>query len=337
MASAGTSGSAVSTVGSIEPGVLLPTTSTIATFAGRSLLTGSCTSPQFALVTTGDGGFLEYPVIGCSNLSPDCCPFDLRVGGQLSRLIGVQYGSGYSVYSSPIAGVTQCFTTPLLPLVPPGATNNPSVSVIRTQLFALQYSVIPKHQGAATNTGLIAGVIVGGVAALAALAGAAFFLFRKKRQKAAQARQKEQDEAIAHPQAAELGNASRHGLADENYHTPVTPYAATHFSELESPHSPQSETIPPTPTWRGFRRGTGTPKEKPGTPVEPQEPKELPGDFSHASRDLEKDNEGFKEASRQTFAGDPYNGSSYGGAGTEEIEKPDIGESPVLPQTKPGK
>lgn len=73
-----------STVGSIQPGVVLSaTTSTIVSFTGRPLLTGSCTTPQFALMTVGSG-FLEYPWLGCSNLFPDCCPFDLRVGGQLS-------------------------------------------------------------------------------------------------------------------------------------------------------------------------------------------------------------------------------------------------------------
>ena len=72
-----------SQVDSIQPGVVLPSATTIVSYSGRSLFTGTCTSPQFALVTQGNV-FLEYPWVGCSNLYPDCCPFDLRQGGLLS-------------------------------------------------------------------------------------------------------------------------------------------------------------------------------------------------------------------------------------------------------------
>ena len=78
-------GTGTSTLASLEPGVQFPNTTTIiSSFTGKPIFTGSCTEPQFALITQGIGGmFLEYPLVGCSNLFPDCCPFDIRVGGQL--------------------------------------------------------------------------------------------------------------------------------------------------------------------------------------------------------------------------------------------------------------
>lgn len=66
------------------PAVTLPISAPVAKFTGGLLLQGSCTIPQFASVTIDGGGILEYPWLGCSNLDPGCCPFDISVGGLLS-------------------------------------------------------------------------------------------------------------------------------------------------------------------------------------------------------------------------------------------------------------
>ncbi len=66
------------------PAVTLPSNAPVAKFTGGLLLQGSCTIPQFASVTIDGGGTLEYPWLGCSNLEPGCCPFDISVGGLLS-------------------------------------------------------------------------------------------------------------------------------------------------------------------------------------------------------------------------------------------------------------
>ena len=66
------------------PAVTLPSNAPVAKFTGGLLLQGSCTIPQFASVTIDGGGTLEYPWLGCSNLDPSCCPFDISVGGLLS-------------------------------------------------------------------------------------------------------------------------------------------------------------------------------------------------------------------------------------------------------------
>ena len=150
--------------------------------------------------------------------------------------------------------------------------------------------------------------------------GAALFFFRRKRQKAAAgAKAREEQEGIPHPEAAELGNATRHVAVDETYHTPTTPFSRTHFSELESPHSPQIDTIPPTPTWNVAR--PGTPRGKPSTP------QELPGDYETYAQNVSQaeeldagnDDEGLKRNSQQT-----------------SIE-PDPEESPIFGRDEPKK
>ena len=47
-----------------------------ATYAGSSLLTGSCTIPLFAQVTERAGDILEFPQVGCALNRGSCCPFD---------------------------------------------------------------------------------------------------------------------------------------------------------------------------------------------------------------------------------------------------------------------
>ena len=94
--------------------------------------------------------------------------------------------SGYIPYTTTFPGInTPCYTTPILPLIPPGATANAAVSVIRTQLFALQYTVVPRKgsssSAASLGTGPIAGIAVGAFFFLALLLGGGVVLIRRKR------------------------------------------------------------------------------------------------------------------------------------------------------------
>ena len=73
-----------SNAGTIEAGPSVATTGPVATFTGKSLLTGTCTMPQIAAITQDAGNVIEYPWVGCSTEDPDCCPFDVNVGGRLS-------------------------------------------------------------------------------------------------------------------------------------------------------------------------------------------------------------------------------------------------------------
>ncbi len=70
--------------GTLEDGPSVATTGPLATFTGNPLLTGTCTMPQVAAITLDAGNVLEYPWMGCSKEAPDCCPFDVSIGGRLS-------------------------------------------------------------------------------------------------------------------------------------------------------------------------------------------------------------------------------------------------------------
>lgn len=47
-----------------------------ATFAGSSLLTGTCSLPMFAEVTDTAQSVTQFPQVGCAENRGDCCPFD---------------------------------------------------------------------------------------------------------------------------------------------------------------------------------------------------------------------------------------------------------------------
>lgn len=70
--------------GTLEAAPSVATTGKVATFTGNPILTGSCTIPQVAMTMVNAGEIFEYPWMGCSEEAPDCCPFDIKVGGRLS-------------------------------------------------------------------------------------------------------------------------------------------------------------------------------------------------------------------------------------------------------------
>lgn len=70
--------------GTVQSAVTVPSTGPVAAFTGRAIFTGTCTSPQYAVVTQAGGAVIEYPWAGCSDNRVACCPFDINVGGLLS-------------------------------------------------------------------------------------------------------------------------------------------------------------------------------------------------------------------------------------------------------------
>ncbi|MCJ1460375.1 hypothetical protein MMC28_010755 [Mycoblastus sanguinarius] len=260
------------TTGTIAPGLTIATAAPVAKFTGEALLEGSCTTPQFASVTMNAGGVLEYPWLGCSNHEPSCCPFNPNVGGKLSvcpqdyfTTSGACCPSGWSIYSSTLAGQTPCYTVPPLPLVPPTLTSGAStasVSVIDTQLFSLKYALEPKTSSS-LGTGAIAGIAVGGAAGIALVATALLFLFRKRRARA---------QAAAESESTMVGTESSFGGPLKRgpiSHDPNSSHGAV--SELPSPtHSPNPE----QGTWGSLPTPT-SPKVPPAELAVP--PSELAG------------------------------------------------------------
>ncbi|KAL8678122.1 MAG: hypothetical protein Q9186_005493 [Xanthomendoza sp. 1 TL-2023] len=174
----------------IQSAVMVPTNGPVAAFKGRPLFTGTCTTPEFAMVTMSGGGVLEYPWAGCSYDRPGCCPFDVNVGGSLSvcpsdytTTSNACCPSGWSIHTSSIGNNVPCVSSLATPLAAPSATGlkkRAPVSVIVTsQLYTLKYALKPQKSG--LSTGAKAGIAVG--VAVAAIFGAlliAFIIHKRK-------------------------------------------------------------------------------------------------------------------------------------------------------------
>lgn len=64
--------------------VTVPSAASVVTYDGASLLTGTCTSAQFAAATLVGGTILKYPWLGCASANPGCCPFNVASPGPLN-------------------------------------------------------------------------------------------------------------------------------------------------------------------------------------------------------------------------------------------------------------
>ncbi|CAO1604659.1 hypothetical protein XANCAGTX0491_008202 [Xanthoria calcicola] len=174
----------------IQSAVTVPTSGPLATFTGRPLFTGTCTTPEFAMVTLSGGGVLEYPWAGCSSNRPACCPFDINVGGYLSvcpsdytTTSSACCPSGWSIHTSSIGNQIPCVTVLSTPLAAPSATGlrkrAPISVIVTSQLYSLKYNLKPKKSGlsAGAKAGIAVGVILG--AAFGALL-VAFVIHKRK-------------------------------------------------------------------------------------------------------------------------------------------------------------
>ena len=56
-----------------------------ATYAGNALLSGSCTTPYFAMVTDSTGQITEFLEIGCSPNRRGCCPYDSHQNAVITK------------------------------------------------------------------------------------------------------------------------------------------------------------------------------------------------------------------------------------------------------------
>lgn len=63
--------------------VTIPSAASVVPNHGASLLTGTCTSAQFAAATLVGGTILKYPWLGCAISNPGCCPFNVAQAGPL--------------------------------------------------------------------------------------------------------------------------------------------------------------------------------------------------------------------------------------------------------------
>lgn len=257
---------ASSYTGTLQSAVFVPTSGPVATFAGNALFTGSCTSPEYAMVTMDGGGVLEYPWAGCSNDRPDCCPFDIKVGGLLSvcpkdytTTSNACCPSGWAIHTSSIGNQIPCVSILRTPLAAPSITGMrkraPVSVVVTTQLYTLKYALEPKKGG--LSIGAKAGIAVGVV--LAAIFGALTIgLIIQKR--------KLKNQGLK--EGAVIGDGSYYG-SKRYSHAGSHP---SHFSELPSP----SAMPPGIPVGGGFWIPPPAPERIPTPPPPPIPIQELP-------------------------------------------------------------
>ncbi|KAF6237713.1 hypothetical protein HO173_003914 [Letharia columbiana] len=240
--------------GSVEAGPSVATTGPVATFTGKPLLTGTCTIPQIATTTLNAGEILEYPWMGCSEEAPECCPFNINVGGKLSicpqdyfTTSNACCPTGWSVYTSALAGETPCYTTSSPAVQSPNATlsaSGASVSMINTEVFTLRYALRQRQQSALSvgaKVGIAVGAACGGALALIALA---IFIRKRRAQKRAQREE-------ANMPKPESGNMYQGGF---NGSQPAV-------SELPSPHTirPPTPPLPDNAIWFNTPLGSHAP------------------------------------------------------------------------------
>ena len=260
--STSTSMSSLSTVTNVEAAYTTTIGGPVASFDGASLLTGSCTAPRIASYSMPSNGSLQFPWIGCSNQDPDCCPFDPASAGPLSvcpqdysTISGACCPSGWSVYTSTIAGQTPCYTTPSMLLVAPISSipsGSPTPSIVNAQIFTLQYVLAPPS-GSSLSNGAKAGIIVGSIIGAVLLAAAAVLFVRYRRREAQAIRDATMPRLAYDP----------HDYASQKGQSPMTPHsifsrartvsspqtiAGTSIPELPSP-PPISATSPNVPNW----------------------------------------------------------------------------------------
>ncbi|KAI4147288.1 MAG: hypothetical protein LQ340_005631 [Diploschistes diacapsis] len=226
----------------------------VADFTGNAIMTDSCTSPYIASFAMPSGGPLEYPWVGCSDQSPDCCPFDLGAEGPLTvcphdyvTISGACCPNGWGVYTRSIAGQLPCFTTPAIPLAPPGTSGSgPAPTVISSQLFTLRYTLEPTQS--TLSPGAQAGIGVGAAAGALSIASVALLMIRRRRQAYARRaatipRSPYEAPQDFSPKTPASGTTFGHPFAPATPQTPIR-------SELPSPppqHSPSRSVFRPAP------------------------------------------------------------------------------------------
>ena len=155
--------------------------------------------------------------------------------------------SGWSVYTSALAGETPCYTTSSLALQAPNVTSTASgasVSVINTEIFTLRYA-LKQPQQSSLSTGATVGIAVGvSCAGIIALLALAIFIRKRRAQKRAQ-----RDEA--NMPKPESGNMYQRGSIG----------AQTAVSELPSPQMIRSPTprLPENALWYHMPLGSHAP------------------------------------------------------------------------------
>ncbi|EXJ81875.1 hypothetical protein A1O1_07940 [Capronia coronata CBS 617.96] len=163
-----------------------------ATFAGRPLMTGSCTVPYFAVVAGGNAMVTEFPAIGCSNERVDCCPFNQGVNAGLTRCPQDYFTTangccpiGYQVYYTAIGAQTPCYSDPATKFIPASTPTVSGLTLITDHVFSEMYMLVkPGSSHSSLPLGGKIGIIINAVLFVGVII-AVFIYIRRRRAKAA--------------------------------------------------------------------------------------------------------------------------------------------------------
>ncbi|KIX05173.1 uncharacterized protein Z518_06045 [Rhinocladiella mackenziei CBS 650.93] len=125
-----------------------------ATFAGRPLMTGSCTIPYFAIVTVANGQMTEFPAVGCSDERADCCPYDQGANAYITKCPRDYFTTasaccpiGYQVYYTAIGAETPCYSDPATKVLPVSTPTASGLTLITDHIFSRMYMLVPPSTG----------------------------------------------------------------------------------------------------------------------------------------------------------------------------------------------
>ena len=169
--------------------------------------------------------------------------------------------SGWSIYTSAIAGSTPCVTSAPVAFITPSSTGiaGASVSVVTNQLFTFKYPLAAKSTKLAT--GAIAGIAIGSFSGLALALAATALLTRTRR---AKARAEREAATVSQSETNTKGRSELDPTSPHDGKSGVSELPSPHsdnkgMSELPSPHgdskgvselpNPRSPTLPERPFW----------------------------------------------------------------------------------------
>ncbi|EHY60837.1 hypothetical protein ABEF95_013740 [Exophiala dermatitidis] len=247
-----------------------------ATFAGRPLMTGSCTVPYFAIVTNNLNAAMvtEFPAIGCSDERADCCPFDPNLNQALTRCPQDYFTTangccpiGFQVYYTAIGAQTPCYSDPATKFIPASTPTISGLTLITDHVFSQMYMLAkPSSHGVKLPLGAKIGIAVNAVLFVGIIIALIFFI-RRRRMKAAAAENARSTTFPPQEPALQMSEAP-------NTHELDSPEAQTTTKSPGTPGDPNWPIFPASspPAYEHPRA-----KPLPSNKLSPSTPQELPG------------------------------------------------------------
>ncbi|KAL9608075.1 MAG: hypothetical protein Q9167_007062 [Letrouitia subvulpina] len=190
-----TSSAGLLATGAIQSAIVLPSGGPVAKFAGDPIFTA------YAQRTTSRPAVLA--ALRKRPFPPSLLSLSLSCQWKHIANIRTNNKSGWSIFTSPIAGQTPCYSVPTVPIIPPSSTAPGNQKkraqrvdiVVTSELYTLKY---PLRRSPRLPPRAIAGIAVGGVLALIlifALTALSIRVYRKRKDEKARKRNSREGES----------------------------------------------------------------------------------------------------------------------------------------------